>query len=377
MVPTDTPTPLPTPTYAFGVGERVIFTDDDPTGEVPAPIIKIIDPQGGSRWVLDYLDRFYYINYNIIPTTDGQFLTFNDYNHFRGGFSFLYITDLQNQTVITVTQPINAARENNWAAGAGSPSWAPGNQAIAFPVFIHTETKKAEFRLFVWEIGSQEPKPLTDGPSEGYPMWSPDGQFIAFYHTTPNATENPGKTHHLSIIRPDGTGLQEIANNIHLQRTLYWGHGKDSSPDTFNEMFLSWSPDSQWIAYLVGDEQPTIEIANIIAGEKQRFDLGFPHCYSPTWSPDGKQIAFYANPGGNEDIYTLEVATQKVTRLTQAEGNNVEPSWSPSGRYLAFLSDRNSVGPARFYQVCAMEPDGSNPTCFDGTNARARPAWLP
>lgn len=59
-------------------------------------------------------------------------------------------------------------------------------------------------------------------------------------------------------------------------------------------------------------------------------------------SPDGKQLAFVSTRGsGSADIWVLDLQTKKVRNLTHSPGN-FRPSWSPDGKWIAFSSDRNT-----------------------------------
>jgi Tol biopolymer transport system component len=61
---------------------------------------------------------------------------------------------------------------------------------------------------------------------------------------------------------------------------------------------------------------------------------------SPRWSPDGRTIAFDGFPEGSSDIYLVNLAGGKVTRLTQDKSQEVRPSWSRDGRWIYFGSNR-------------------------------------
>jgi Tol biopolymer transport system component len=77
--------------------------------------------------------------------------------------------------------------------------------------------------------------------------------------------------------------------------------------------------------------------------------------FDPDWSPDGNQIAFTSIRGGSKQIYTLDVNSLAVTRLTQPDVNveNSQPAWSPDGNEIAYLAKR--VGT---YQVWVMSSTG-------------------
>jgi len=55
------------------------------------------------------------------------------------------------------------------------------------------------------------------------------------------------------------------------------------------------------------------------------------------------------------DLYTIDVLTGKLSRLTQNDGTNEKPSWAPNGRVLVFSSTRTGKK-----QLWTILPDGSN-----------------
>jgi Tol biopolymer transport system component len=64
--------------------------------------------------------------------------------------------------------------------------------------------------------------------------------------------------------------------------------------------------------------------------------------FGPTWSPDGKRIAFAGLKGGLSDLYEVNVETSHVRALTSDAFADLQPSWSPDGRSIAFSTDRFS-----------------------------------
>ena len=61
---------------------------------------------------------------------------------------------------------------------------------------------------------------------------------------------------------------------------------------------------------------------------------------NPSWSPDGKQIAFSGMVGGFNDLFVFEFDSGKTRRLTTDAFAELDPAWSPDGRLLAFSTDR-------------------------------------
>lgn len=78
------------------------------------------------------------------------------------------------------------------------------------------------------------------------------------------------------------------------------------------------------------------------------------------WSPDGRRIAFAARAEGEDyrDVYVMSASGSSVTRLTTADGDDLQPTWSPDGERIAFASAGGVPGDP--FEVYMMNPDGSN-----------------
>src|SRR5262249_56103267 len=75
---------------------------------------------------------------------------------------------------------------------------------------------------------------------------------------------------------------------------------------------------------------------------------------TPSWSPDGRLIAFNSVVGGKSDIYTVGADGGIVRRLTNDPSAETNPSWSPDGRWLYFGSNR--TGRAEVWRIPAPAP---------------------
>jgi Tol biopolymer transport system component len=58
--------------------------------------------------------------------------------------------------------------------------------------------------------------------------------------------------------------------------------------------------------------------------------------YAPSWSPDGKSIAFVSHRAGDEEIYVAQADGRRARRLTVLPGPDLSPAWSPDGTELAW-----------------------------------------
>jgi len=81
-------------------------------------------------------------------------------------------------------------------------------------------------------------------------------------------------------------------------------------------------------------------------------------------------IAFVSNRDGNWEIYTLDLRTKQVSRLTDNPYSDMQPAWSTDGNRIAFSSDRENRG------IYIMNIDGSNLTQIVSGDA-VNPSWSP
>ncbi len=97
----------------------------------------------------------------------------------------------------------------------------------------------------------------------------------------------------------------------------------------------------------------------------------------PSWSPDGKRIAFTSGRngiGGNRDIYVMDADGGNQRNLTKHPDADWHPVWSPDGKRIAFVSNRSRDLNRDIY---VMDADGSNPrNLTNHPNDDEDPAWL-
>ena len=133
----------------------------------------------------------------------------------------------------------------------------------------------------------------------------------------------------------------------------------------------TWSPDGKNIAYVSFETgRPAIYRQEIATGRRQQL-TNFPGLNSsPAWSPDGKTMAMVLSKDGNADIYLMDLATKKLTQLTRHYAIDTEPAWMPDGQSLLFTSDRG--GKPQIYRY-DLSSGNTNRVTYEGTyNARAR-----
>lgn len=101
---------------------------------------------------------------------------------------------------------------------------------------------------------------------------------------------------------------------------------------------------------------------------------------SPSWSADGKKIAFAGILKGNLDVYVMNVDGSGLKRITRSPARDTSPSWSPDGKRIAFARQRGEEGENSVCDSCiaTIKLDGTGLKRLTGTNGFAsNPAWSP
>jgi len=102
----------------------------------------------------------------------------------------------------------------------------------------------------------------------------------------------------------------------------------------------TWSPDGKSIAFISNmSGRNNLWLVPAEGGWPVQLTVSDQRQASPAWSPDGKWIAFQSDYDGDEqwDIFLVSPKTGKVVNLTQTrEIAELNPTWSPDGRYLAY-----------------------------------------
>jgi TolB protein len=138
-------------------------------------------------------------------------------------------------------------------------------------------------------------------------------------------------------------------------------------------MSPAWSADGEWLAYVSFEGRVSgIYVQRVRTGERRRVSARLGINGAPAFSPDGRRLALtLSGRGGNLDIYTLDLATQALTRITDDPAIDTEPEWSRDGAALYFTSDR--AGGPQIYRLTLAAGERPRRVSFGSSyNARAR-----
>ena len=114
----------------------------------------------------------------------------------------------------------------------------------------------------------------------------------------------------------------------------------------------SWSPNGSQLAYVSFESRKPVIYAHDVASGKRRLLANFRGSNSaPTWSPDGRQIVATLSRDGGSQLYAIDANGGEPRRLTQSQSIDTEPVFSPDGRSIYFVSDRG--GAPQIYRMTA------------------------
>ena len=156
----------------------------------------------------------------------------------------------------------------------------------------------------------------------------------------------------------------------------------------------SWSPDGKRIAFISDRDghvnirnSPNYEIYVMDADGGNQLNLtNDPHNdSSPSWSPDGQRIVFSSDRdndrGLNIEIYVMDADGENQERLTNNLTEDQYPSWSPDGKRIAFSARRDGHFENEFgitYEIYVMDADGGNEQrVTENRNNDWNPSWSP
>ena len=114
----------------------------------------------------------------------------------------------------------------------------------------------------------------------------------------------------------------------------------------------SWSPDGKKVAYVsFEDRKPVIYVHELATGRRIALSNQKGNNSAPAWSPDGRKLAISLSKDGNTQIYGINADGTGLQRLTRGNTIDTEPQYSADGRYIYFTSDRG--GNPQIYRMSA------------------------
>lgn len=205
----------------------------------------------------------------------------------------------------------------------GDPRWSPDGTQLAFT----SKREGGPAQLYVIPIAGGEPRKLTDVKEDaGQAAWSPDGSRIAFVARVRDEAYEEGDEKK----RPP----RRITR---LQFKL------DNEGWTFDR------PQHVFVVPADGSAEPI----QLTSGDFENV--------RPSWSPDGKRIAFASarhdrwDTSPISDIYVIDAGGGEPERITSSDGGSGLPSWSPDGSRVAYSFYPSVFDDPKHSQIAVIE----------------------
>jgi tol-pal system beta propeller repeat protein TolB len=145
-------------------------------------------------------------------------------------------------------------------------------------------------------------------------------------------------TAEILVSAPSGRGFRQLTRN------------------NWEDDFPTWSPDGRFIAFYSFRPQGAGLYLMSANGMHQHLlaHTTDPVSWAPAWAPNGKSIAFVRGLASAGEIYTIHPDGRGLRRLTRNSSFDSDPSWSLDGRQIAFASNRGAGS-----QIYVMRADGT------------------
>ena len=141
------------------------------------------------------------------------------------------------------------------------------------------------------------------------------------------------------------------------------------------DRFPLWSPDRSRLAFgsQVGGDHWELWVMNVDGTDPRPLATRIVAKGHREWSHDGTRIVFAAKVEGDIEVFSVDVASGRLVRLTHSPGEDADPSWSPDDTHIVFSSMRD--GNSEIYE---MRADGTELRRLTNHAALDRsPAWSP
>jgi Tol biopolymer transport system component len=207
-------------------------------------------------------------------------------------------------------------------------------------VFIHAPDGGSPWPvedIYAMDADGTNVRALTNDGHSHHPVWSADGKRLLFVHDSalqskpaPREEERYASYHPTELYEMDGDG----GNRRLLRRFEPVIHSVAWSPDGMMFAITAILGSSAGSPQTVRRQAGLFLLSSNAQGEPR---LLFPDALTPSWSPDGRKLAFSVElPRGQWSVHVANADGSDDIQLTEPPLLAGAPAWSPDGKLIAF-----------------------------------------
>lgn len=249
------------------------------------------------------------------------------------------------------------------------PNISPNGRQVAY-VVTTVDREKNGYRSAIWmaDLASNEPPyQFTSGLAlDANPRWSPDGCYLAF-------TSNRNGSGRLYVMAAAGGEAWQVTTGDNAATDPAWSHDssaiyyvakvdveetRDSDTKVITSLRHKLDGEGFW-----DGKRRQVFVVSLKGGEAKQLTAGDWDSVQPAASPEGARLAFVSNrtddreSNSKTDIWVLDLATNALQQVTDADGNYATPSWSADGERLIYTGHPNvePYGPTTLDDIYVCE----------------------
>ena len=265
---------------------RVVFVSESGTKQERKRQLAIMDQDG----------------YNVRMLTNGSDLVLTPrFSPNRQEVTYMSFANQQPRVYLLQLETGQREVVGNFPGMTFSPRFSPDGQKVVMSL-----QQEGNANIYTMDLRSRTTTRLTSTAAiDTSPSYSPDGNRIVF-------ESDRGGHQQIYVMNADGSGQTRIS----------FGDGNYSTP--------VWSPRGDYIAFTrQGGGQFSIGVMKPDGSGERLLTSGY-HNEGPTFSPNGRVLMFFRDPGGNggPSLYSVDISGRNELKVP-TPGFASDPAWSP------------------------------------------------